>query len=113
MLESEEESVAFTSLAAADSALSRLADCELCPLSRLRSTEEYQLILRIAVRPLAPEDREHLSGYVGRTGADDNEGTALDLSGLFGRALEETGSTRRVIGQASPFFRAGDLREAP
>jgi hypothetical protein len=113
VLESEEETLALPTLAAADSAFSRLSGCELCPLSLLRSTEEYQLILRIAVRPLAPEARENLSGYVSQNSADESAGLALDLSARFGRAMEEKGSSRQVIGHASPFFRAGDLREAP
>jgi hypothetical protein len=113
LLESAEETLALPTLAAADSAISRLADCDLCPLSRLRSTEEYQLILQIAVCPLAPADRDRLSRYVSRNSAGDGEEVALDLSGLFGRAMEEKGTSRQIIGSASPFFRPGDLREAP
>ena len=112
-LESAEETLALPTLAAADSVISRLANCDLGPLSRLRPEEEYQLTLQIAVRPLGPEDRERFSRYVSRNSAGGGEDVALDLSGLFGHATEETGSSRQVIARSSPFFRAGDLREAP
>jgi hypothetical protein len=112
-MESAEETLALPTLAAADSAISHLANCDLCPLSRLRSEEEYQLTLQIAVRPLGPKDRERFSRYVSRNVAGGGEEVALDLSGLFGHAEEEKGSSRQVIGRASPFFRAGDLGEAP
>jgi hypothetical protein len=112
LLEIAEETLALPTLAAADSAISRLANCDLCPLSRLRSEEEYQLILQIAVRPLGFDDRERLSGYVSRNSSGGEE-VALDLSGLFGHAEEGKGSSRQVVERASPFFRAGDLREAP
>ena len=113
LLESAEGTLALPTLAAADSAISCLANYDLCPVSRLRSTEEYQLILQIAVHPLAPDDRERLSRYVSRSSGGDGEEVALDLSGLFGREMEDQGSARQVMGRASHFFRAGDLREAP
>ena len=112
LLESAEETLALPTLAAADSVISRLANCDLCPFSRLRPEEEYQLIVQIAVRPLAPDGRERLFGYASRNSSGGEE-VAFDLSGLFGHTEEEKGSSRQVIGRASPFFRAGDLKEAP
>jgi hypothetical protein len=113
VLESAEETLALPTLAAADSVISHLANCDLGPLSRLRPEEEYQLTLQIAVRPLGPEDRERFSRYVSRNSSGGGEEIAFDLSALLGHAEEEKGTSRQVIGRASPFFRAGDLREAP
>jgi hypothetical protein len=111
LLEDAEETLALPTLAAADSAVSRLASCDLCPLSRLRSEEEYQLLLQIAVGPLAIDDRERLFGYASRNSSGGEE-VDLDLIGLFGHGEKDKGSSRQVIERASPFFRTGDLREA-
>jgi hypothetical protein len=114
LLESAEGTLALPTLAAADSAISHLEGCEVCPLSRLRPGDEYHLVLQIAVRPLAPEDRERLSHYVRRNSAGGREEVAVDLSALFfGRVMEEKGSSRQVLRQAGPFFRTTDLMEEP
>jgi hypothetical protein len=110
LLAGENGSLTLPTLAAADSAISRLANCELCPVSRLRSSEEYRLLLQIVVLPLASDDGVSLSGYVSdRTG--DAEGPALDLNVLFGHAVQDSTIARRVIGRTSPFFHASDLRD--
>ncbi len=113
LLQSGDGTIALPTLAAADSALSYLPGAEICPLSRLRSGDEYRLVLQIAVRPLAPEDRERLSTYVNRNSAGGREEVAVDLGALFGRVMEEKEGARQVVRQASPFFRATDLPEAP
>jgi hypothetical protein len=113
VLESEEGTLALPTLAAADSAISRLVNCDLCPLSQLRSTEEYRVILQIAVRPLGTERKKRLSRYVNRASAGGDGAIALDLNALFGHVMAETESSRPVIGRVSPFFRAGDLEVTP
>lgn len=112
LLTSEDDSLALPTLAAADSAISCLANCDLCPTSLLRSTEEYQLSLQIAVKPLASDRGGGLFGHVSDRGADP-DGVAFDLQALFGRAAQEKSVSGQVIGRSSPFFRAADLREAP
>ena len=107
------DSLALPTLAAADSAISRLVSCDLCPVSRLGFTEEYTLTLQIAVQSFAPDDRVDLSRYVGSNSAGDTEDDAVDLATLLGRSVPARERARQVIGRTSPFFRAGDLREAP
>jgi hypothetical protein len=113
LLEGAEDTLALPTLAAADSAISRLANYDLCPVSRLQSGEEYQLVLQIAVRPLASGDRKHLFRFASHGGDADDAGITFDLNRIFGHALEEEEGSRQIIGRASPFFRAGDLKEAP
>ena len=113
LLRNGEETLALPTLAAADSAISHLPGAEVCPLSRLRPGDEYRLVLQIAVRPLAPEDRERLSRYVSRNSAGGREEVAVDLSALFGRVMEEKESSRQIVRQMSPFFHTADLPEAP
>jgi hypothetical protein len=112
LLTSANGSFVLPTLAAADSAISRLANYELCPVSRLRSSDEYRLFLQIAVLPLASDDGVTLTGYVSdRTG--DAEGPALDLNVLFGHAVQDSTIARRIIERTSPFFHAADLRDTP
>jgi hypothetical protein len=113
ILENGGVSLALPTLAAADSALSHLQAAEICPASRLLPTNEYRVVLQIAVRPLAPEDRERLSRYVSRNSSGGREEVALDLSVLFGRALDERNSSRPVVRQEGPFFRLRDLAGEP
>jgi len=113
LLQEDDETRAWPSLAAADSALSHLANYALCPLSALQSGGEYHVVVQIAVRPLAPEDRRRLSRYVSRNSAAGSEEVALDLGALFSHILGEKGGSRRLIRYEGPPFRAADLKEGP
>jgi hypothetical protein len=111
VLESEEGTLALPTLAAADSAISSLVNCDLCPLSKLSKSEEYRLTLQIAVCPLGTEGKRSLSRYVNQASAGGDGAIALDLNALFGHVMRETESSRPGIGGVSPFFRAADLKE--
>ena len=113
VLASEEGTLGLPTLAAADSAISRLVNYDLCPLSQLQSTEEYRLTLQVAAGPLGTERKKRLSRYVNRASAGGDGAISLDLDALFGHVMGETESPRPVIGRVSEFFRAGDLRETP
>jgi hypothetical protein len=112
LLTSDGDVLALPTLAAADSAISCLANCDLCSTSRLGPTEEYQVSLQIAVQPLASDRGEGLFGPVSGRAAEP-DGVALDLQALFGRTAQEKSASGQLIGRSSPFFRAADLREAP
>ena len=55
----------FATLAAADSAWSRVEAQRLCTADRLQPDARYRLLLTIAVQPLAPADRERLRANSG------------------------------------------------
>jgi hypothetical protein len=112
LLQGESDSLALPTRAAADSAISRLANCDLCPTSRLDPTEDYQVSLQIAVRPLASDGVQSLAGDDSDRIVDAN-GVAFDLKALFGGAGREGSVPGTVLGRCGPFFRAADLREAP
>lgn len=113
LLGEDEEERQLPTLAAADSALSYLADCSICPLDRLQTNAEYRLVVRIAVRPLAPEDRRRLSRYVSRTSGSGGEEVAFDLSGVFNHIIGEKGKSRQVVQHAGAYFRLTDVEEIP
>lgn len=112
LLQSENDVLALSTLAAADSAISLLTNCELCPTSRLDLAVEYQLSLRIAVQPLASDRAAGLSGH-DRALTADGDGAALNLNTLFGRTDRAPSASGPVLGRSSLFFRAADLKEAP
>jgi hypothetical protein len=112
-LEGPDGTRTFPGLAPADSALSHLASCAVCPVTQLRSGEEYRLVVLIAVRPLAPADREHLSRYVTRNRGLDNEDVTLDLEAIFARVFGAPEEDGGVIRHAGPFLRVADLPEEP
>lgn len=113
LLEEGDEPRALPTREAADSAFSHVADCRLVALSRLLSNGEYRVVVQIAVRPLAPEDRQRLSRYVSRTSAGGGEEVALDLGVVFGRILGEKSSSRPTVRHVGPFFRVADLPGQP
>lgn len=113
LLEDERGARALPSRAAADSAFSHLADCALGPLSRLHSGQEYRVVVQIAVRPLAPEDRRRLSGYVSRTSGGGGEEVALDLSVVFRGVLGGKGRAKPSVQHAGPYFRIDQVPEGP
>lgn len=113
LLEGEEATRALQSSAEADSAFSHLADCVLGPLHRLQPGTEYRVVVQIAVRPLAPEDRRRLSRYVSRTSGGGGEEVALDLSVVFGRILGEKSKARPSVQHTGPYFRVDELPEGP
>lgn len=79
----------FSSLDAADSAWSNLERIELIGRAALAAQGEYRLVVRVAVRPLAAEDRERMSRYVQKHSGSGAEELSLDLgallSGMFGQ----------------------------
>jgi len=99
----------FTTLAAADSAWSRIEVPGFCAAARLRSDASYRLILTIAVQPLAPEDRERLSRYVSRNSGGGGEELALDVGKVLARLFRGTGNGKRSGLHVGEFFRLGDL----
>jgi hypothetical protein len=103
----------FPTLAAADSALSHRPDCGISAITSLQSDVEYRIIVRIAVRPLAAEDRRRLSRYVSRTSGGGHEEVAIDLSGVFQHILGDEGKTRPLIEKVGPLFRLGEIRGTP
>ncbi len=113
LLEGGDQPLSLTSAAEADSAFSHLADRVLGPLHRLPPGKEYRVVVQIAVRPLAPEDRRRLSRYVSRTSGGGGEEVALDLSVVFGRILGEKSKSRPSIQHTGPYFRVDDLSEGP
>jgi hypothetical protein len=80
--------------------------------SRLDPTEDYQVSLQIAVRPLASDGAQSLAGYDSDRIVDAN-GVAFDLKAPFGGAGGEGNASGPVLGHSSPFFRAADLKEVP
>jgi hypothetical protein len=112
LLEEEADVRTYAMQAEADSALERLSRCDLCPLSRLRGEVEYRVVVRVAVRPLAPEDRERLSRYVSRTSGGGEE-VAFDVGAVFDHLLGGSARALPVIEQIGPPFRLDDLPEAP
>jgi hypothetical protein len=112
LLEEEENVRTCATQAEADSALERLDRCDLGPLSRLQAGAEYRVVVRVAVRPLAPEDRERLSRYVSRTSGGGEE-VAFDVGAVFDHLLGGNARTVPVIEQIGPPFRPDDLPEAP
>lgn len=113
LLEDERGARALPSRAAADSAFSHLADCALGPLTRLHAGQEYRVVVQIAVRPLAPEDRRRLSGYISRTSGGGGEEVALDLSVVFRGILGGKARSKPSAQHAGPFFRVDELPEGP
>ena len=73
----------FGSLAEADSAWSNLENIELVRQSVLVAERQYRLVVQVAVRPLAPEDRERMSRYVQKHSGSGSEELSLDLGALF------------------------------
>ena len=113
LLQQEDVTSPYSNLAAADSALSYLADCGICPLNRLEGSAEYRIVVRIAVRPLATEDRERLSRYVSRTTAGEGEEVSIDLGALFNHIIGEKGKSKRVVEHSGLYFRLAELEEVP
>lgn len=103
----------FRTLASADSALSHRPDCGLASITSLQSSASYRVLVRVAVRPLAPEDRRRLSKYVSRTSGGGREEVAFDLSGVFKHILGEKERSRPVIEHIGPLFRIDAIKEAP
>lgn len=113
LLEGADGARSLPSLAAADSAWSRLAGEPVGRLDRLGPAIEYRLVARIVVRPLAPGDRERLSRYLSQHSGGGLEQVNLDLgailSGIFGRRAPG----ERIVESSSGWFRPGDLEERP
>jgi hypothetical protein len=103
----------FPNLAAADSALSHRVGCGIASVAALQSSTEYRIVVRIAVRPLAPEDRRRLSRYVSRTSGGGREEVAFDLSGVFKHILGEEDRARPVVQHFGPYFRLAEIEEVP
>ena len=113
LLEGDGEPIALPTREEADSAFSHVADCRLAALTRLSPSGEYRVVVQIAVRPLAPEDRQRLSRYVSRTSGGGGEEVALDLGVVFGRILGEKSSSRPTVRHAGPYFRVETVPEQP
>ncbi len=103
----------FPSLAAADSAWSRLDQHTICPLEQLQVDRRYRVVVQIAVQPLATADRERLSRYVSRHSGGNNEELALDLGALFTRLLGRKGGGDQIMRHNGPYFAVRDLEEGP
>ncbi len=113
VLDGEGESLTLPSLAAADSAWSTLHGQRLCALDRLAPQDEYRVLVRTAVQPLAPEDRERLSHYVSRNSGGGGEEVALDLGALISGIFGRHGSGERIVEYAGRYFRRDDLEVRP
>jgi hypothetical protein len=102
----------FSSLASADSAWSHLKDVELVRRSVLLPERQYRLVVQVAVRPLAAEDRERMSRYVKKHSGSGSEELSLDLgalfSGMFGRGNQE-----QVVRFETGWFRPSELEVRP
>ncbi len=103
----------FSSLAAADSAWSRLRDIDICGLDRLTADEEYRLRVQILVQPLGPEQRARLSHYVSSNSGRNRDELALDLGAIFGRLMGggDGGEDHSVFTSTS--FSLGGLEVSP
>ncbi len=113
ILDGPEGQTNFSSLAAADSAWSRLRDIDICGLDRLASDEEYRLRVQILVQPLGPEQRARLSNYVSSNSGRNRDELALDLGAIFGRLIggDDGGEDHSVFTSTS--FRPTGLEAAP
>ncbi len=103
----------FATLAAADSAWSRLEHHSICLLEQLQADRRYRVVIQIVVQPLATADRERLSRYVSRHSGSNSEELALDLGALFSRVLGGKGGGDQVLRHDGPFFAIRELEEGP
>ncbi len=103
----------FPTLAAADSAWSRIRGHGLVAIDRLQAGAEYRLKIGLAVQPLAPEDRERLSRYVSRNSGGAGEEVALDVGKVFSRLFRGSGGDASVESHVGEFFRLEDLEVRP
>ncbi len=102
----------YSSLEAADSAWSNLAGIQLARRSQLRPESLYRLVVQVAVRPLAPEDRERMSRYVRKHSGSGSEELSLDLGALFA-GLFGGGKQEQVVRFETDWFRPGELEVRP
>lgn len=113
VLEDPDGARMFPGLAVADSAISHLPSCAVCPVTRLRSGEEYRLVVVIDVRPIGPEDRRHFSGYLTHDNSSENEDAPVNLGAMLTRVFGTPQESERVIRHVGPFIRVADLPEEP
>lgn len=113
VLEDPDGARTFPALAVADSAISHLPGCAVCPETRLRDGEEYRLVVVIDVRPVGPEDRQHFSGYLTRGPGTDNEYDQVNLGAMLTRVFGTPQESERVVRHVGPFIRVADLPEGP
>jgi len=97
----------YRTLAAADSAWSRVDGLPLVRLADLDPAREYRVRLRIRVEPLRAEDRGRVSRFV-RQGSGAREEFRLDLSALVRRWFGG-GDEGEDTGAATDWFRVGEL----
>jgi len=103
----------FDTLAAADSAWSRLRGHGLVAIDRLQPGAEYRLVVGIAVQPLAPEDRERVSRYVSRNSGGAGEELAIDVGKVVSRLFRGSDEGAAAGGHVGPYFRPQDLEVKP
>ena len=103
----------FPALAVADSAISHLPACAVCPVTRLRDAEEYRLVVVIDVRPVGPEDRRQFSNYLTHDTSDGDEDAPVNLGAMLTRIFGTPQESERVIRHVGPFIRVADLPEGP
>lgn len=103
----------FAALAAADSTWSRLEGFPLIRLSGLRPQQDYRLVVQVAVRPLAAEDRERMSRYVQRHSGTGSEELSLDVGALFAGLFGRKGGGQKVARHEGPWFGIVDLEVQP
>lgn len=101
------ERTEFRTLAAADSAWSRMDDVVLARLAELDAEREYRVRLVVSVEPLRAEDRGKVSRFV-RQGSDTREEFRLDLSALMRRWFGG-GTEAEEAGATTPWFRPREL----
>lgn len=111
VLEDPDGTRTFAELAVADSAISHVPSCAVCPVAGLRPGEEYRLVVVIDVRPLGPADQERFSGHLTR-GSDDH-GPPLDLGAILKRIFGGRQESETVVRHVGPFIRVTDLPEEP
>ena len=112
-LEGPHGSRVYPTMAAADSSWSRLRSHLVCPSDRLHADRDYRLVVRVAVEPLAPEDRERLGRYVRRNAGGAGEALAVDLGAAFSRLFGGGRAPESALDAATEYFRIGDLERRP
>jgi hypothetical protein len=103
----------YETMAAADSAWSRLRSHLVCPGDRLHADRDYRLVVRIAVEPLAPEDRERLGRYVRRNSGGAGEELAFDVGAAISRLFGGSRGKESALRAATPYFRIDELGRRP
>jgi Domain of unknown function (DUF4390) len=103
----------FESLADADDAWSHLQRYPLIRESGLRPEQSYRLIIQVAVRPLAAEDRERMSRYVQRHSGSGSEELSLDLGALLAGMFGHKGGDEKVARHEGLWFGITDLEVQP